>query len=297
MKLFDGFAIEEVKVSTENINEILASISTEDFFSDVGGKIKGALAYFSDLFKSLTVAGSIENDEALVRLMKQITLDIAALNKYPEQKRLPDIMYSVRRTIMGAPEGFKGDLYAFVKTLIETSTEVNKMLDVETEQYLTILSNLVTNKESRLSSNDYKHEMGDIIKKNQMVSDSIQSFFNHKSSSGSIVLQELVDSYNAVLKMENDVFKLSKLNQFKGILTAQANVSKISDLLTIITNLPLRNKDSDPKETIDAKTLVALSNYTNVIATMYTNVTAVRMYTEVVIKMYANILETLRSKL
>lgn len=292
MKLFDSVAIEQVTYTNKELELLLPSIAVEGVIGDLIDRIKSVFTSFTDIFKRLTLAYSVENDEVLNEVIKKAKENLAYIQKYPEQKKIPSVIYDAGRTIMAVPPGFNGDLARYIDVLIVSSEQIHKLCVAEAAAYNSVLSNYITNKNARGSSKDYRAEISIIAKDNEKHTSTIHKFFNYSSKdSGGRMLKDLVDSYGDLQKMEDKVDKLAKINNFKNIVNAQNTIAATVDLIDIFMEEATKDPNTNPGQ------IKSMALYTSQIAKLYESLTMVRFYSETAIKMYANVVETIRNKM
>lgn len=292
MKLFDSVAIEQVTYTNKELELLLPSIATEGIIGDIIDRIKSVFTSFVDIFKRLTLTYSVENDEALNEVIKKAKENLAYIEKYPDQKKIPSVIYDVGKTIMAVPPGFKGDLVRYIDVLTVSSEQIHKLCVAEASAYNSILSNYITNKNSRNNSKEYRAEISIIAKDNEKHTSAIHKFFNYSSKdSGGRMLKELVDSYTDLQKMEYKVEKLARINNFKNIIDAQNTIAATVDLIDIFMEEAAKDPNANPAQ------IKSIALYTSQIAKLYESLTMVRFYSETAIKIYANIVETVRNKM
>lgn len=292
MKLFDSVAIEQVTYTNKELELLLPSIAVEGVIGDLIDRIKSVFTSFVDIFKRLTLAYSVENDEVLNGVIEKAKKNLAYIQKYPEQKKIPSVIYDAGKTIMAVPPGFKGDLARYIDVLIVSSEQIHKLCVAEAAAYNSVLSNYITNKNARGSSKEYRAEISIIAKDNEKHTSTIHKFFNYSSKdSGGRLLKDLVDSYSDLQKMEDKVDKLAKINNFKNIVNAQNTIAATVDLIDIFMEEAAKDPNTNPSQ------IKSMALYTSEIAKLYESLTMVRFYSETAIKMYANVVETIRNKM
>lgn len=292
MKLFDSVAIEQVTYTNKELELLLPSIAVEGVIGDLIDRIKSVFTSFVDVFRRLTLAYSVENDEVLNGVIEKAKENLAYIQKYPEQKKIPSVIYDAGRTIMAVPPGFKGDLARYIDVLIVSSEQIHKLCVAEAAAYNSVLSNYITNKNARGSSKEYRAEISIIAKDNEKHTSTIHKFFNYSSKdSGGRLLKDLVDSYGDLQKMEDKVDKLAKINNFKNIVNAQNTIAATVDLIDIFMEEATKDPNANPGQ------IKSMALYTSEIAKLYESLTMVRFYSETAIKMYANVVETIRNKM
>lgn len=292
MKLFDSVAIEQATYTNKELELLLPSIAIEGVVDDIIDRIKSVFTSFTDIFKRLTLTYSIENDEVLNEVIKKAKENLAYIQKYPEQKKIPSVIHDAGRTIMAVPPGFNGDLARYIDVLIVSSEQIHKLCVAEAAAYNSVLSNYITNKNARGNSKEYRAEISIIAKDNEKHTSTIHKFFNYSSKdSGGRMLKELVDSYGDLQKMEDKVEKLAKINNFKNIVNAQNTIAATVDLIDIFMEEAAKDPNTNPGQ------IKSMALYTSEIAKLYESLTMVRFYSETAIKMYANVVETIRNKM
>lgn len=292
MKLFDNIALEQNNVNLNDIEIYLPSIAQEGMINDVIERVTSILDPIKNLFNVFTVEYTADQDKAIAETLTAIKQYIAVLKKADEKYIVTKIMNEVDKVIIGIPNGFDSKLNKFIPDLLNYSQQIQKISLIELEKFNTIISNYITNKESRKNVKPFITEINFIKKTNDKVLSDINSHFKHTSKdSGTTYIKNVIDGYRDLLKLEDSVFHLAKVNEFKNINQAQISVQKTVDLLTMLLN------EINTSETINAEYVKSLAIYTRELARLFETFSMLRLYSEFSIRMYANITSTIMLKL
>ncbi len=292
MKIFDNIALEQNNINLDNIEIYLPSIVQEGMVDDLIERLASVLTPIKDIFNRFTIEHTADEDKVLTETLDNIKRYIHILKKSDEKYIVTKVMSEVDKTIIGVPNGFNSKLHKFVPDLLSSSEDIQKYSIAELEKFNTLLSNFITNKESRKNAKPFTSEIKAIKKSNDTILSNINDHFKYTSKdSGGTYIKNVIDGYRDLLKLEDPVFKLAKVNAFKNVSYAQTSVQKTVDLLDMFL------KELNTEKAIDAEYIKSLAMYTRELARLFETVSMVRLYSEFTVRMYGNILSTVVNKL
>lgn len=292
MKLFDTIAIEQESVDLNRLELYLPSVAQEGMLDDIIERVSSVFNPLRNLFAKYTVEYTADQDRVMVDTLANIDKYIKILKKTDEKYIVTKIMDEVNKVIIGVPNGFNSRLNRFIPDLLTDSQQMQSFALIELEKFNSVISNYITNKESRKNVRLFNSEINVIKKTNDKILSDINSHFKHTSKdSGTTYIKNIIDGYRDLVKLEIPIMKLGKVNEFKNISTAQTSIQKTVDLLDIFLN------EIKTEETIDAEYLKSLTIYTRELARLFETYSAIRLYSEFSVKIYANVVSTIISKL
>lgn len=292
MKLFDTIAIEQESVDLNRLELYLPSVAQEGMLDDIIERVSSVFNPLRNLFAKYTVEYTADQDRVMVDTLANIDKYIKILKKTDEKYIVTKIMDEVNKVIIGVPNGFNSRLNRFIPDLLTDSQQMQSFALIELEKFNSVISNYITNKESRKNVRLFNSEINVIKKTNDKILSDINSHFKHTSKdSGTTYIKNIIDGYRDLIKLEIPIMKLGKVNEFKNISIAQTSIQKTVDLLDIFLN------EIKTEEAIDAEYLKSLTIYTRELARLFETYSAIRLYSEFSVKIYANITSTIISKL
>jgi hypothetical protein len=277
-------------LSLEEINIYIDSISEEGLVDDTIGKIKSIFASLSNLFKSFTVEGTAENDTVLQNEIKRISEGLQQLKKYPEQNRIPVLLDTKSKALIGVPNGFKGQLSSYMTLLQGVSSKLQNSTLSEVEKYNATLANIISNDSAKKSHTDLPRKYKIISTEVKKAKDTQHSYFNYSGSNhGMLQLGKLINSYKELLSLSDKSHDLANIIKFKDIMLVSAGISKTTEMLNVII--------TDVDSNYNTSLIKELAIYTKELANLCEAYSICRYYIELTIVMARNCVVTVTSEI
>ena len=287
MKMFNTIEIEtpELEIDRENIEFYLPSVSQEGLVQNAIANIQYVFGSLLDVFKQLSVERSTENDDTLQAVLSDIKKGVLLIKKFPDQSAVPLKLNALGTSVIAVQPGFSSDLASYIPDLIKTCQWAEKTVLNEIEKFNTIVANFITNKDYRKSSNSLTSTVHKLAKDIQDHTSLIHKHFSYAAKKdGTVMLKDVIGSYNELLKLEEPIHKLASTLPFKNIVLTDASIVKSTEALGALI------EELKTDETQNVAFTRELAIYTNEVAKACEAMTMCRFYMESIVKVYANII-------
>lgn len=151
--------------------------------------------------------------------------------------KLPHASYiNYSKTLISVPEGFKGNLLAYVSLLSSMSTEIFQEANKTLGEYNFVLSSFITNKENKISLKDHTDLFLRIQRRREELTTDIGTFFPEGSNLSKQYLGDAIHRFNDLEDLVQSVEKLNQQRKNQNIKDISEAVKKSLDLLKIIVD-------------------------------------------------------------
>lgn len=175
---------------------------------------------------SLTInPDTIENE-----IVKNISNDFAKLSKKIEHVNFG----TYNKTLVSIPEGFKGYLLDYISTLEALSSDVYIKGNSILNDYNTIISSFINNKEEKIALKDNTQLYKQTAKDREKISNILKDYFPTSSSTSKAYLETVVARFNDLDKLVEKVSSFNREHNKQNMKQFKMNIDKTTSLLNII---------------------------------------------------------------
>lgn len=209
----------------------------------------GVVANVIETFRNLVPNLSHELHQFYDRLVAKDDIDqvIVSLNDGYKtlEKKLPDATYTnLKDIVVSVPEGFKGNLLDYLKFLQHTSDTLFKDANSILGGYRSVLATFISNKEDKVSLQDYTDTYRRVKKQREEVVDQIKKFYPGTATNSKKRLSDVVERLSEIHPMVDMSRKLNDDRHQQNLKQVSATTRECVDLLDVLVK-DIQDKGSD----------------------------------------------------
>ena len=160
--------------------------------------------------------------------------DIKSLTKKLTIVSAPVGFSAYKDTLVSVPEGFKGSLVDYLRTLSSLSAEVFQGANQILGEYNVVLAAFLTNKENKISLKDHTDLFHRVQKRREQLTSEISKFFPGNSDLSKAKLGSIIDRLADINEVIAGYHKLDNGHISDNLKDIAASTNKAADMLNLV---------------------------------------------------------------